>query len=128
MGLTKERLKSLEETIIAFSELEDFIDQPLRTYSSGMRARLGFAVNANIDPDILVIDEALSVGDASFSRKCKKKIDEIVKAGATVLFVSHSTDAIRSFCAKCMLMEKGKLVYVGDTDSAIHEYENKYNG
>lgn len=126
MGLNKHKIAALEEDIIAFSELGDFIDQPLRTYSSGMKARLGFAVNANVDPDILVIDEALSVGDATFAKKCKKKVDEIIKNGATVLFVSHQLDAVRDFCTRCIVLNQGHLMYSGDVESSIELYKAKY--
>ena len=85
LGLEDDYIKQIEENIIDFAELGDYIDQPVRTYSSGMKMRLGFAINVNIEPDVLVVDEALAVGDASFKKKCKEKIKEIIGAGTTVL-------------------------------------------
>lgn len=122
MGFTKKQIEEKIDEIIEFSELGEYIDQPIRTYSSGMKARLGFAISANIEPDILIIDEALSVGDAKFSRKCNKKVKEIQNSGATILFVSHSTKAMQNFCDKCMLLQNGKLVTYGDTDEVIKLY------
>lgn len=122
MGFTKKQVEEKIDEIIDFSELGEYIDQPIRTYSSGMKARLGFAISANIDPDILIIDEALSVGDAKFSKKCNLKVKEIQKSGATILFVSHSTNAIKSFCDKCMLLKNGELVTYGETDEVIKLY------
>jgi teichoic acid transport system ATP-binding protein len=124
MGLIDEEIKEKLQDIIDFSELGEYIDQPVRTYSSGMKARLGFAVSANINPDILVIDEALSVGDAQFAKKCKQKISEIRKDGSTILFVSHSTAAVKDFCTTCMMLEKGKIVAYGNVEDVV----NKYNG
>lgn len=122
MGFTKKQIEEKIDEIIEFSELGEYIDQPIRTYSSGMKARLGFAISANIEPDILIIDEALSVGDAKFSKKCNKKVKEIQNSGATILFVSHSTKAMQNFCDKCMLLQNGKLVTYGDTDEVIKLY------
>ena len=89
-GLEDSYIKQIEEKIIDFAELGDYIDQPVRTYSSGMKMRLGFAINVNIEPDVLVVDEALSVGDATFKKKCKNKIKEIIESGVTVLYVSNN--------------------------------------
>jgi teichoic acid transport system ATP-binding protein len=124
MGFTKKQIEEKIDEIIEFSELGEYIDQPIRTYSSGMKARLGFAISANIEPDILIIDEALSVGDSKFSKKCNKKVKEIQDSGATILFVSHSTKAIKSFCDKCMLLQNGKLVTYGDTEEVIQLYND----
>lgn len=123
MGLNDKQIKKVEDVIIEFSELDDYIDQPVRTYSSGMRARLGFAVNANINPEILVIDEALSVGDTKFQEKCKDKIKEIIERdNVTVLFVTHSVDAAKSFCERGILLKDGKLIFDGSVDDAADEY------
>jgi len=122
MGLTKKQIEEKIDAIIEFSELGEYIDQPIRTYSSGMKARLGFSISANIDPDILIIDEALSVGDSKFSKKCNEKVKEIQKAGATILFVSHSTSAIKSFCDKSMLLHQGQLITYGETEEVIKLY------
>ena len=123
LGLSDSEISELEGEIVEFAELDDYIDQPVRTYSSGMKARLGFAVNANVRPDILVIDEALSVGDAAFGEKCRQKVKSIIEEGATVLFVSHSKDKVKEFCDRAILLEKGTLIDEGDTDYILERYE-----
>ena len=122
LGLTDEYIKKIEERIIDFAELGDYIDQPVRTYSSGMKMRLGFAINVNIEPDILVIDEALSVGDATFKKKCKNKINDIIKSGTTVLFVSHSKDGVKEICPRAIYLKKGTLMFDGPVEEAISLY------
>lgn len=123
LGLTDQYIKNIEENIIDFAELGDYIDQPVRTYSSGMKMRLGFAINVNIDPDILVVDEALSVGDATFKNKCKDKISEIIGCGTTVLYVSHSADSVREICPRAVFLKKGTVIYDGDTEDTLRVYE-----
>lgn len=122
LGLKDEYIAQIEEKIIDFAQLGDYIDQPVRTYSSGMKMRLGFAINVNIDPDILVVDEALSVGDKKFKKKCKDKINEIIKSGVTVLFVSHSMDGVREICPRAVYLKKGRLIYDGPVDEALKVY------
>jgi len=112
-GMSKEATDEKIEEILAFSELGEFIHQPLKTYSSGMKARLAFAVAINIDPDILIVDEALSVGDAAFQRKCFAKMDQIREAGATILFVSHSTTSIVNLCSRAIWLSEGKKIIEG---------------
>ena len=125
LGLKNQQITEIEQDIIDFAEIEEYIDQPTRTYSSGMRARLGFAINANINPEILVIDEALSVGDIKFQEKCRIKIDEIKsKKHVTVLLVTHSMDAAKSFCSRGLVLNKGQLIYDGPIDDAITTYKN----
>lgn len=123
LGLNDAYIRTIEEKIIDFAQLGDYIDQPVRTYSSGMRLRLGFAINVNIEPDILVVDEALSVGDASFKKKCKAKINEIIKSGITVLYVSHNQAGVKELCNRAIFMKKGQLVYDGNVDEAYRIYE-----
>ena len=124
LGMKKKEIIAIEQKVVDFAEIDDYIDQPVRTYSSGMKARLGFAINANIEPEILIVDEALSVGDKEFRKKCKEKINEIVKEeNVTFLFVTHSTEVARDFCKRGIVMKKGKLVYDGDIDNAIEFYE-----
>ena len=123
LGLEDSYIKQIEEKIIDFAELGDYIDQPVRTYSSGMKMRLGFAINVNIDPDILVIDEALSVGDASFKKKCKNRIAEIIKEGTTVLFVSHSKDSVKEMCTRAVFLKKGRIIFSGSVNEAFEHYE-----
>jgi teichoic acid transport system ATP-binding protein len=124
LGLKKDEIKALEQVIIDFAELGDYIDQPVRTYSSGMKARLGFSVSVNINPEIFIIDEALSVGDKKFKNKCRKKVNEIInKDHTTILFVTHSGEMAKEFCRRGMVMEKGKLVFDGTIDEADEYYE-----
>ena len=123
LGLTDKEIKRIEERIIEFAELGDYIDQPVRTYSSGMKLRLGFAINVNIEPDILVIDEALSVGDATFKKKCKQKIADTIKSGVTVLYVSHNAESVKELCERAIYLKKGQLIYDGSVDEAIKIYQ-----
>ena len=123
MGLTDQEISKIEQSIIEFAELGDYIDQPVRTYSSGMTARLGFSINANIEPEILVIDEALSVGDMKFREKCQEKIDEIVeKEHVTVLYVTHSPGSAEDFCNRGLVLKEGKLVFDGEYEEAVEKY------
>lgn len=116
LGLDEDTIKTIEEAVIDFAELGDYIDQPVRTYSSGMRVRLGFAINVNISPDILVIDEALAVGDASFKAKCRNKIRDIMESGVTVLYVSHNASSVKEICTRAVYMKKGQLIFDGPTE------------
>ncbi|MGB4759070.1 MAG: ABC transporter ATP-binding protein [Candidatus Saccharimonadales bacterium] len=126
LGLDKPGIAKIEEKIIDFAGLGEYIDQPIRTYSSGMKSRLGFAVNAHINPDILVIDEALSVGDKDFRKKCQAKVDEIRKLKhVTVLLVTHSLGSARDFCERGLILENGKLTYDGNISDAINFYNEK---
>ena len=125
LGLKENEIKKLEPRIVEFAELEEYIDQPVRTYSSGMKARLGFSVNVNIEPEILIVDEALSVGDEEFKKKCIKKINEIIKKdNVTLLFVTHSTDVAKDFCKRGIVMKKGKIICDTDIDKAIENYNS----
>lgn len=125
LGLKDSEIRELEQSIIDFAELEEYIDQPVRTYSSGMKARLGFAINVNIKPEILIIDEALSVGDEAFKRKCTAKVNEIVnKEDVTLLFVTHVTSVAKDFCTRGIVMKSGKVELDASIDEAI-EYYNK---
>ena len=124
LGLKTKEIKSLEEEIIAFAELSEYIDQPVRTYSSGMKARLGFAINTTIEPEILIIDEALSVGDAAFKTKCKNRVSEIMQRdGLTLLFVTHSGAMAKEFCTRGIVINNGKKIKDTNIDDAIVVYE-----
>lgn len=123
LGLKDNFISEIEESIIEFAQLGDYIDQPVRTYSSGMKMRLGFAINVNIKPEILVIDEALSVGDANFKKKCKNKINDIIKSGTTVLFVSHSIESVKEICPRAVYLKKGEVVYDGNVEEAAKIYK-----
>ena len=125
LGLENDEIKAIEENIIDFAKLGEYIDQPVRTYSSGMKMRLGFAININIKPDILVIDEALSVGDAEFRKKCESKIKELRESGITVLFVSHSMNSINDTCDRAIYLSGGKIEYDGTVKEAFEKYNKK---
>ncbi|MBO5462149.1 MAG: ABC transporter ATP-binding protein [Clostridia bacterium] len=127
LGLKDDEIKALEDTIVEFSELNDYIDQPVRTYSSGMKARLGFAINVNIKPEILIVDEALSVGDAAFRVKCQKKINEVIhKDNVTLLFVTHQTAVAEEFCTRGIVMKNGQKVFDGEVHEASEFYKKMY--
>ncbi|WP_288240073.1 ABC transporter ATP-binding protein [uncultured Bifidobacterium sp.] len=122
-GLSKEESEELIPEIVEFSELGRYIDQPLRTYSSGMKARLGFAFASSIRPDILVVDEALSVGDRKFSKKCRNKVRDIMaKEDVTVLFVTHSTNMAKEFCQNGIVIQRGHAVFSGTIGDAVDFY------
>lgn len=123
MGMNDDEIKKLEPAIVDFADIGDYIDQPVRTYSSGMKARLGFAINANVEPEILIVDEALSVGDKNFKQKCKKKVAEIMNSGdVTFLFVTHALETAKEFCTRGIVMEKGKIIFDGEINKAIEVY------
>lgn len=121
LGLKGDEIKEIEEKAIEFADLGEYIDQPVRTYSSGMRVRLGFAININTNPDILVIDEALSVGDAAFKKKCRDKISEMISRDITVIYVSHSKD-IQDFCDRCIYLQNGKVIFDGSMKETLEKY------
>jgi ABC-type polysaccharide/polyol phosphate transport system ATPase subunit len=123
LGLTKRQIKEREERIIEFSELGDFIDSPVKQYSSGMYMRLAFSVAIEVDPDILIIDEILGVGDAGFQQKSFDRIQAFRQLGRTILFVSHSTDSVRKMCDRVLLIHRGELVADGRPDDVIAAYE-----
>ncbi len=122
LGLSPEELAALEPEIIAFSELGPFIDQPIRTYSSGMVMRLGFSIAASVNPDVLIVDEALSVGDARFSQKCIRRIREFRDRGTTILFVSHDPGAVKALCDEAILLEAGEIRARGLPGDILDEY------
>lgn len=124
LGMTRREIESKLDRIVAFSGLEEFIDTPVKRYSSGMYARLGFSVAAHIDPDVLIVDEVLSVGDYVFQQKCVERMRSVVNNGATVLFVSHNLKAVTELCQRAMLLEHGKIVAMGAVDSIIRRYLN----
>lgn len=123
LGLSDERIAELEPEITAFAELGEYIDQPVRTYSSGMKARLGFSICVNTDPEILIVDEALAVGDKAFREKCSRKIDEIMRGDITLLFVTHSAETALTFCKRGVVMSDGQIVFDGSVEDAVTFYE-----
>lgn len=126
LGMNEEEISAIEQDIIDFADVGDYIDQPLRSYSSGMKARLGFAINANVKPDILIVDEALSVGDKNFQQKCKHKVAELMAdESVTLLFVTHSLATARDFCKRGIVLEKGTKLFDGEIDEAIEFYDSK---
>lgn len=124
LGIKKEELKLSEKDIVEFAELGEYIDQPVRTYSSGMRARLGFAINVNVNPDILIVDEALSVGDRAFREKCRRDIARKIENGVTFLFVTHSLIDAKKFCKRGIVMKNGRVVFDGNVNEAAQFYSN----
>ncbi len=121
-GLTKKEIDKRIDDIIAFSELEEFIDNPVRTYSSGMYMRLAFSVAINVDADILLLDEILAVGDQHFQDKCFEKLMELKKAGKTIVMVSHSLNSVRSFCDRTIWLYEGEVKMDGETNKVLDEY------
>lgn len=124
MGYSKEKIEESFDSIIEFADIGKYINQPVRTYSSGMKARLGFAIAVNSDPDILIVDEALSVGDEIFKTKCLKKMSDFRKAGKTIFFVSHSLFTIKSFCTKAAWIKDGELIEYGEMADVTRKYES----
>lgn len=123
LGYSKAEIDAKKDEIIKFADIGQYIHQPVRTYSSGMKSRLGFAIAVSVDPDVLIIDEALSVGDDIFKTKCLAKMTEFRKQGKTIFFVSHSLFTVKSFCNKCMWIKDGELIEFGDTSLVIPKYE-----
>ena len=127
LGYTKEFIDEKYDEIVKFSELKDFIDVPIKNYSSGMKSRLGFSIATVVSPKILILDEVLSVGDAKFRKKSEKKVLSMFDSGVTVLFVSHSLAQVQRICNKAMILEKGKLIAYGDIDTISEKYETMTN-
>ncbi|MDR1805249.1 MAG: ABC transporter ATP-binding protein [Clostridium sp.] len=128
LGFSRKQIREVWDAIVDFSELRDFIDVPVKNYSSGMRARLGFSIACMVNPDVLILDEVLSVGDAPFKAKSEAKIMELFNNGATVIFVSHSMEQVKRLCNRAILLEKGRLIASGDTESVCAEYAKRMNG
>lgn len=123
LGYSKKFIDERIEEIIAFSELGDFINVPLKNYSSGMKARLGFSIATVVEPDILILDEVLSVGDARFRKKSEKKIMDMFDSGVTVLFVSHSLEQVQKICNKAIILQKGQLIANGNVQDVAGKYQ-----
>lgn len=126
-GLSRKEIDSKLESIIEFSELRDFIDSPIRTYSSGMYTRLAFSVAVHVSPDILLIDEILAVGDINFQKKCIAKIKEFKKKGVTMVFVSHNMNDVLEICDSVVWLDKGRMIEYGDTETIAEKYLDEMN-
>ncbi len=122
MGFSRKFLEEKYDEIVEFSELGKFINTPMKNYSSGMKSRLGFAIATAVKPDILILDEVLSVGDAAFKEKSEQRIMDLMDDGVTVIFVSHSTERVKKICNKAIILTKGQLVASGDADSICNIY------
>lgn len=131
LGLRKKQIEQIKQTVIDFAEIGDFLYQPVKKYSSGMKARLGFSINLALDPDIFIVDEALSVGDKGFAAKCLERMRQLKDEGKTIVFISHSLPQVRDFCDTAMWIEGGMLKEYGDiTEVCDHyaAYVDYYNG
>ncbi|MCL2507658.1 MAG: ABC transporter ATP-binding protein [Oscillospiraceae bacterium] len=128
MGYSRKFIASKYDEIVAFSELKEFIDVPVKNYSSGMRARLGFSIATAVEPEVLILDEVLSVGDAKFRRKSEARVQSMIDRGVTVLFVSHNTPQVRTLCDKAMILKKGEMIMFGDVGEVCDVYDEMTNG
>lgn len=127
MNMKKEEINKIEQKIIDFADIGQYIDQPVKMYSSGMKARLGFGISVHIIPDILIVDEVLSVGDKNFKDKCLTKVRQLISDdNITVLFVTHSLDMAKEFCKRGVVMKSGEIVFDGKIEEAIQYYETRY--
>jgi ABC-type polysaccharide/polyol phosphate transport system ATPase subunit len=122
-GLTRDQIEGIYDSVVEYSGLEHFIDVPIKNYSSGMHMRLGFAIAANLDPDILLLDEIFAVGDADFQQRCNATLNRFLADGKTIIFVSHSPTAIRSICRRVCVLEHGELSFDGGVDDGLEFYE-----
>ncbi|UXJ51194.1 ABC transporter ATP-binding protein [Pseudomonas citronellolis] len=123
LGMTKDEIAGKLEAIIAFADIGEFIDQPVKTYSSGMYVRLAFALNAHVDADVLIIDEALAVGDAAFQFKCLGRLDALLARGVTILLVSHDAQLIKGYCSRAVYLKDGLVAFDGDCETACELYQ-----
>lgn len=128
LGFTRKQVSALYKSILDFSELHDFIEEPLRTYSNGMVLRLAFAIAVNVNPEILLIDEVLAVGDQQFQAKCINKILEIRNQGTTIVFVSHGTAILQSLCSRALWLEHGQLIMDGPIEVVLDAYKHQLHG
>ncbi len=127
LGFSKKFIDEKYDEIVEFSGLKKFIDVPLKNYSSGMRSRLGFSIATAVEPDILILDEVLSVGDAKFKKKSEAKVMQLFDKGATVLFVSHNINQVKRICNKAILLQEGQIIASGDVNDVCEVYEQKIN-
>lgn len=128
LGMSRREIAAAEEAIIDFSEIRDFLDTPVKHYSSGMYLRLAFSVSAHLAAEVMLIDEVLSVGDAAFQQKCQRRIRDMVRAGRTIVFVSHSSQSVLDLCDTAIVLDHGQVRYSGDTEGAVRMYEESILG
>jgi lipopolysaccharide transport system ATP-binding protein len=126
LGHSKAFMKKHYDEIVEFSELSDFLKMPIKNYSTGMQARMAFAIATVVEPEILIVDEVLSVGDAAFRRKCENRINEMIKDSTTLLLVSHSNETVKNLCKKAIWMRKGELVMAGNSKDVCDAYAQYY--
>ncbi|MEA5051061.1 MAG: ABC transporter ATP-binding protein [Oscillospiraceae bacterium] len=125
LGYSRKFMRSVYDEIVDFAEIGDFIDTPVKNYSSGMKARIGFAIATVVKPQVLIVDEVLGVGDFKFQKKCEERISELMAGDTTVIFVSHSLEQVRRLCTRVMWLKKGSVVAIGDTRTVCDEYEKE---
>ena len=125
LGMTRAEVRAKFDEIVAFADVGAFLDTPVKRYSSGMHVRLAFAVAAHLEPEILIVDEVLAVGDAAFQKKCLAKMEDVTRGGRTILFVSHQLGAVKHLCSRTVVLEQGLITFIGDTPSAIARYCSK---
>ena len=126
LGLTRNQIRGKFDEIVEFAELRDFIDEPVRTYSSGMQMRLGFSVATHVDPDILLLDEVFSVGDAAFRNKCIERMNQFKRMGKTIILVTHGLDLVRSWCDQAIWLSDGMLKAHGSPDQVVDAYTRSF--
>ena len=122
LGMTRKEIDSKFDDIVDFAKVEDFVNTPVKRYSSGMYVRLAFSVAAHLEPEILIVDEVLAVGDAEFQRRCLDKMREVAQSGRSILFVSHNMQSIRNLCSECLVLKDGGILFRGKTHEAINHY------
>src|SRR5438128_6719544 len=122
LGMRRTEIDRRFDEIVTFSGMSKFLDTPVKRYSSGMQVRLAFAVAAHLQPEILLVDEVLAVGDAEFQQKCLGKLEDVTREGRTIIFVSHNLAAVRSLCSRSLVLERGRIIFDGDTDTAVQRY------
>lgn len=122
LGYNRKKMRELFDEIVEFAELRDFLDVPLKNYSSGMQARLGFSIATAVIPDVLIVDEVLGVGDYKFQQKCYDRLQEIISTGATVLFVSHSIEQVKQICSRAIWLDNGRIILDGEVNQVCDEY------
>jgi lipopolysaccharide transport system ATP-binding protein len=125
LGMAREEIRAVEQEVIDFAEIDDFLDTPVKHYSSGMYMRLAFSVSAHMEAEIMLLDEVLAVGDASFQTKCHQRIRALVESGRTVLFVSHQMASVKALCDSAIVLDRGRLVFDGSTESSVNHYEKR---